>query len=94
MLVLTVRDEALAPGHPLHRLLGVLAGEPVHRLELVAAVARGGGAAGRTARAATPTRVHALTRGNPFFVAEALAASPERGAGERQGRGAGAAAAA
>ena len=31
MLVLTVRDEALAAGHPLHRLLGVLAGEPVHR---------------------------------------------------------------
>src|SRR5262249_2939710 len=34
LLVLTMREEALAPGHPFHRLLGVLAGEPVHRLEL------------------------------------------------------------
>lgn len=76
LLVLTVRDEALAPGHPLHRLLGVLAGEPVHRLELsplsrdaVVALVNG---TGRDADA-----LHALTRGNPFFVAEALAASPE-----------------
>src|SRR4051794_32727650 len=32
LLVLTVRDEAIVPGHPLHRLFGMLAGEPVHRL--------------------------------------------------------------
>ena len=76
-----------SPGHPLHRLLGVLAGEPVHRLELsplsreaVGALADG---TGRDADA-----VHALTRGNPFFVAEALAAPPDEVPGERQGRGA------
>src|SRR5215218_763643 len=35
LLVLTVRDEAIDPEHPLHRLLGMLAGGgPVHRLEL------------------------------------------------------------
>ena len=31
----------------------------------------------RPARAATPAAVHALTRGNPFFVAETLAAPPD-----------------
>lgn len=76
LLVLTMRDEALVPGHPLHRLLGVLAGEPVHRLELAplsrAAVATLAEGTGRD-----PESVHALTRGNPFFVAEALAAPPD-----------------
>ena len=76
LLVLTVRDEAVDPHHPLHRLYGMLAGSPVRRLELerlsrdaVGALADG---TGRDAAA-----VHALTRGNPFFVAEALAAPPD-----------------
>src|SRR4051794_37731394 len=76
LLVLTVRDEAIVPGHPLHRLLGMLAGEPVHRLELAplsrAAVGELAVGTGRD-----PDAVHALTRGNPFFVAEALAAADE-----------------
>src|SRR5262249_26703888 len=66
LLVLTVRDEAIVPGHPLHRLLGMLAGEPVHRLELAplsrAAVSELAAGTGRD-----PDAVHALTRGNPFF---------------------------
>ena len=76
LLVLTLRDDAIDAGHPLHRLLGMLAMGPVHRLELsalsrsaVGALAEG---TGRDADA-----VHALTRGNPFFVAEALAAPPD-----------------
>src|SRR3954464_353986 len=76
LLVLTVRDEAVDPHHPLHRLYGMLAQSPVRRLELerlsreaVGALASG---TGRDAGA-----VHALTRGNPFFVAEALAAPPD-----------------
>src|SRR3954454_1481215 len=77
LLVLTVRDEAIVPGHPLHRLLGMLAGESVHRLELAplsrAAVGELASGTGRD-----PEAVHALTRGNPFFVAEALSAPPER----------------
>ena len=76
LLVLTVRDEAVDPHHPLHRLYGMMAGSPLRRLELerlsrdaVGALAAG---TGRDADA-----VHALTRGNPFFVAEALAAPPD-----------------
>src|SRR6478736_4386694 len=34
LLVLTLRDDAIGLGHPLHRLLGMLAAAPVHRLEL------------------------------------------------------------
>ena len=41
LLVLTYRDDEVDPGHPLQRLLGVLASCPVHRLELTRAVARG-----------------------------------------------------
>ena len=76
LLVVTLRDEALVPGHPLHRLLGVVAGQPVHRLELtplsreaVVALAEGTGRDGAA--------IHELTAGNPFFVAEALAAPPD-----------------
>jgi DNA-binding CsgD family transcriptional regulator/tetratricopeptide (TPR) repeat protein len=72
LLVLTTRDE-LDPRHPLHRLLGALTGCPVHRIELsplsrdaVQALAAGTGR--------DPAAVHALTRGNPFFVTETLAA--------------------
>ena len=64
VLVLTMRDE-LDPRHPLHRLLGALTGCPVHRIELVAAVARrGAGAGGRHAAATRPpcTRSRAATR--------------------------------
>jgi DNA-binding CsgD family transcriptional regulator/tetratricopeptide (TPR) repeat protein len=75
VLVLTARDDELGPDHPLHRLRGALAGSPVHRLAL-APLSRGAvrslaAGSGRDAGA-----LHALTRGNPFFVAEALAAPP------------------
>jgi DNA-binding CsgD family transcriptional regulator len=73
LLVLTYRDDELGRGHPLHRVLGALGGERVHRLRLAplsrAAVARLAG--GTTA---TSARLYALTAGNPFFVTEALAA--------------------
>jgi DNA-binding CsgD family transcriptional regulator/tetratricopeptide (TPR) repeat protein len=72
VLVLTMRDE-LDPRHPLHRLLGALTRCAVHRIELSplsrAAVQSLAAGTGRDAAA-----VHALTRGNPFFVTETLAA--------------------
>src|SRR3954452_12030697 len=46
LLVLTVRDEAIVPGHPLHRLLGMLAGEAVARLGPGARAPAAGGALG------------------------------------------------
>src|SRR3954454_24618603 len=50
LLVLTARDEALQPGHPLQRLLGMLSGEPVHRLAPPALSRGGGGGAGAGGR--------------------------------------------
>ena len=73
LLVLTYRDDELGRGHPLHRVLGALGGERVHRLKVHplsrAAVAR---LAGGTTATSAP--LYALTGGNPFFVTEALAA--------------------
>jgi DNA-binding CsgD family transcriptional regulator/tetratricopeptide (TPR) repeat protein len=76
VLVLTFRDDEIDPRHPLQRLLGALAGSPVHRLALpplspraVRTLAAGSGRDADT--------VHAITGGNPFFVTEALAGPPE-----------------
>ena len=72
VMVLTCRDDQVDPRHPLHRFLGVLAGGPVHRLALrplshlgVRELAAGTGA--------DPEVLYRVTRGNPFFVTEALA---------------------
>ena len=76
LLVLTYRDDELGRDHPLHRVLGALGGERVHRLRLQplsrAAVAR---LAGGTTATSAP--LYALTGGNPFFVTEALAAGSD-----------------
>ncbi len=85
LVIATVRDEAIGPGHPLRRLLHELTGRPaVHRLELgplspeaVARLAAGSGAA--------PAALHRLTGGNPFHLREVLAAGDralQAGAGE------------
>ncbi|WP_033319285.1 ATP-binding protein [Streptomyces yerevanensis] len=74
VLVLTYRDDELDRAHPLRHLLGqVSRAERVHRLPLsrlsVQAVHRLS-AASRL----DPAEVYAVTSGNPFFVAEVLAA--------------------
>ena len=73
LLVLTCRDDTVDPRHPLYRFLGVLAGGPVHRVVLrplsrlaVRELSAGSGA--------DPDALYRVTRGNPFFVTEALAA--------------------
>ena len=72
VLVLTFRDDELGPSHPLQRLLGALAGRPVHRLALPplsrTAVQQLAASTGADADA-----VHRVTDGNPFFVTEVLA---------------------
>ena len=75
VLVLTTRDE-LDPRHPLHRLLGALTGCPVHRIDLEP-LSRGAVQALAAGSGRDPEAVHALTRGNPFFVTETLAAPRE-----------------
>ena len=72
LIVLTCRDDQVDPRHPLHRFLGVLAGCPVRRLALrplshlgVRELAAGTGA--------NADVLYRVTRGNPFFVTEALA---------------------
>lgn len=73
LLVLTYRDDELSRGHPLRHLLGQVSRAPrVHRLPL----ARLSLDAVRTLSAgrADPAQVYAVTSGNPFFVAEVVAA--------------------
>ncbi|GLP64446.1 LuxR family transcriptional regulator [Streptomyces sp. TUS-ST3] len=73
LLVLTYRDDELSREHPLRHLLGQVSRAPrVHRLPL----ARLSLDAVRTLSAGRvdPAQVYAVTNGNPFFVAEILAA--------------------
>jgi len=75
MVIATYRDDEVGPRHPLTAVLGDLAtAEGVRRFTLprltaaaVEALARGSGL--------DPRELHRLTRGNPFFVTECLAAS-------------------
>lgn len=73
VVVLTYRDDEVLPGHPLERLLGGLAGAPVHRLSphrlsrsAIEALADG--------RDVDIDHILEVTGGNPFFVRELLAA--------------------
>ncbi|MGW0758211.1 helix-turn-helix transcriptional regulator [Streptomyces sp. NPDC002814] len=74
LLVLTYRDDELSREHPLRHLLGqVSRADRVHRLPL----ARLSRDAVRTLSAASrldPAQVYDVTSGNPFFVAEVVAA--------------------
>ncbi|MEU9166351.1 AAA family ATPase [Streptomyces sp. NPDC048420] len=73
LLVLTYRDDELSREHPLRHLLGqVSRASRVHRLPL----ARLSLDAVRTLSAGRvdPAQVYAVTNGNPFFVAEIVAA--------------------
>ncbi|MGQ0719834.1 MAG: ATP-binding protein [Pseudonocardiales bacterium] len=76
VLVLTFRDVDVDAAHPLQRLLGALAGAPVHRVGLLplSAAAVGALCAGTDRDGAA---MYGLTGGNPFYVTEALAAPPD-----------------
>jgi DNA-binding CsgD family transcriptional regulator len=74
LLILTYRNDALAPDHPLRQVLGSLGPTIVHRIELTGLSE----AAVRTLAQGTavdPALLHRQTNGNPFFVTEALASS-------------------
>ena len=75
LVVLTYRDDELAPTHLLRGVIADLPRDAVRRVPLarlseaaVAQLARG------ASDTRTPAEIHALTGGNPFFVTEILAA--------------------
>jgi DNA-binding SARP family transcriptional activator len=73
ILLLTLRDEEVDATHPLRRILGSLGSGATRRIELkplsVDAVRRLSGVDDADA-----IEIHRVTRGNPFFVTEVLAA--------------------
>ena len=86
LLVLTLRDDAIDPGHPLHRLLGMLATGPVHRLELSPLSREAVGArAGRRHGPRRRRRARAHAR-QPVLRRRGAGGAAGRGPGERQGR--------
>ena len=71
-VVLTYRDDDIDDAHPLRRLLGALATQPVQRLRLRPLSRRA--VDGLAADAGVdPAWVFTTTQGNPFFVTEVLA---------------------
>ena len=74
ILVVTYRDDELTREHPLRAVLGSIAGPAALRLKLAPLTS----AAVADLAASVPVdadEVYRLTRGNPFFVTEALAAT-------------------
>ncbi|MFJ8820879.1 ATP-binding protein [Streptomyces sp. NPDC102467] len=79
VLVLTYRDDQLGRGHPLRQLLGLVSGAArVHRLPL-APLSPEAVRALSAAAELDPAQVYTVTSGNPFFVAEVIAAGTASG---------------
>jgi DNA-binding SARP family transcriptional activator len=72
LLLLTYRDEDVPPGHPLRQLLGALVQHGARRIQLTPLTAAGVETLAARAGVRAP-ELHRITRGNPFFVTEALA---------------------
>lgn len=73
LLVVSYRDDEIAPAHPLRRLLGELPASLVTRIDVQRLSAPAVELLARRALRA-PSGIHALTQGNPFFVTELLRA--------------------
>jgi len=73
MVVVSYRDDELGAQHPLRTVLGDLATTPAVRRVTLAPLSAAGVRALCAGRAIDGDALHARTRGNPFFVAEALA---------------------
>ncbi|MBZ0112955.1 MAG: AAA family ATPase [Thermoanaerobaculia bacterium] len=76
LLVATYRDDEIPRGHPLRSVLGELPGRITRRLRLEPLSADGVEQLARLANR-TSADLWRTTGGNPFFVSEALAASPD-----------------
>ncbi|MCE0767895.1 AAA family ATPase [Pseudonocardia kujensis] len=75
LVVLTCRDDEVLPGSPLRRLLALVRPPSGVRVEVAPLSARAVGAL--AGESGLGLRLHALTKGNPFFVTELLAAEDE-----------------
>ena len=76
MLVLTYREEDLAANHTIRGLLGVLTSPEVRRLQLAPLSTTG--VAALAGASVDPVELHAVTKGNPFFVTEVLSSPGAR----------------
>jgi ATP/maltotriose-dependent transcriptional regulator MalT len=75
LLVLTYRDDELSRGHPLRHLLGQVSRAPrVHRLPLARLSLDAVRVLSASSGGPDPAQVYEVTSGNPFFVAEVVAA--------------------
>ncbi|MGE5727794.1 MAG: AAA family ATPase, partial [Gemmatimonas sp.] len=74
VLVISYRDDEVGPAHPLRVLLGALSPDRVRRIALAPLSSQ---AVTSLARAAdrSPSHLHEITGGNPFFVTEVLAST-------------------
>jgi len=77
MVVVSYRDDELGAQHPLRTVLGDLATTPAVRRVTLAPLSAAGVRALCAGRAIDGDALHARTRGNPFFVAEALASGSD-----------------
>jgi DNA-binding CsgD family transcriptional regulator/tetratricopeptide (TPR) repeat protein len=71
LLAITYRDDEVGRSHPLRRVIGYLPPRNVTRMELSALSPEGVDVLARHALR-SPEGLHALTRGNPFFLTELL----------------------
>ena len=90
MVVLTYRNDDIDDAHPVRRLLGALATQPVQRLQLRPLSRRAVNELAADA-GVDPASVFSTTGGNPFFVTEVLACGDERCPHDRRRRRDGAA---
>jgi DNA-binding CsgD family transcriptional regulator len=74
VLLLTYRDDELTTGHPLQRLLGLVAGAGRARRLPLSGLSEAGVRQLVGDRSVDARRLHVQTAGNPFFVTELLAA--------------------
>jgi DNA-binding CsgD family transcriptional regulator/tetratricopeptide (TPR) repeat protein len=71
LLLASYRDDELSPAHPLRRLLGELPASLITRVDVPRLTPQAVDVLARRALR-SPSGIHALTHGNPFFVTELL----------------------
>jgi predicted ATPase len=76
LVVVTYRDDELAPNHPLREVLGLLAAQRSTRRIDLSVLSEQGVATLAAGTGFEAAELHRLTGGNPFFVTEVLRSDP------------------